>query len=186
MNKNLKEMIAPYWIEEQQGVYIPLIDKVLLKDNVPSMPYDDYMEYAKTHNIQIATKEDLLQMYLQKEEINSILKEHNGDLLNDWFGSSSEYSSYEWFVNFGSGNCLTTYKTYSNLSRAVVALKENKEVKKGVEGNSLYECKPIDWEQRRYEIAKDALVGLLAAPGRTNVISRAVEFADALIEELKK
>lgn len=60
MKKDLKEMIAPYWIEEQQGVYIPLIDKVLLKDNVPSMPYDDYMAYAMDNNTQIATKEELL------------------------------------------------------------------------------------------------------------------------------
>ena len=30
MNDKLKELIQPYWVEEQQGVYIPLIDKVLL------------------------------------------------------------------------------------------------------------------------------------------------------------
>ena len=29
MNDKLKELIQPYWVEEQQGVYIPLIDKVL-------------------------------------------------------------------------------------------------------------------------------------------------------------
>ena len=34
--KELKELIKPYWVEEQQGVYIPLIDKVLLKENVPA------------------------------------------------------------------------------------------------------------------------------------------------------
>ena len=27
MNDKLKELIQPYWVEEQQGVYIPLIDK---------------------------------------------------------------------------------------------------------------------------------------------------------------
>ena len=36
MNNKLKELIQPYWVEEQQGVYIPLINKVLLKDNVPA------------------------------------------------------------------------------------------------------------------------------------------------------
>lgn len=36
MNDKLKELIQPYWVEGQQGVYIPLIDKVLLKDNVPA------------------------------------------------------------------------------------------------------------------------------------------------------
>lgn len=140
MNESLKEMIAPKWIKEQQGVYVPLIDKVLLKDNVPSMPYNDFMRYAKDNNVQIATKEELLQMYLQRDEINNILKEHNGDLLDSWFGSSSEYSSlYEWFVNFESGGCLQTHKFYSYLSRAVVALKDNKEVRKDVEKNPLCE-----------------------------------------------
>ena len=57
MNSKLKELIQPYWIEEQQGVYIPLIDKVLLKNNVPEMHYEDYMEYAKSNGVQIATKD---------------------------------------------------------------------------------------------------------------------------------
>ena len=125
--------MPPRWIEEQQGIYIPLIDKVLLKDNVPGMPYDDFMRYAEEHNVQIATKEELLQMYLQKEDINRILKEHNGDLLDIWFGSSSEYySSNEWLVNFSTGYCTTTFKLHSYLSRAVVALKKknNKNIKK--------------------------------------------------------
>ena len=34
--KELKELIQPYWVEGQQDVYIPLIDKMLLKDNVPA------------------------------------------------------------------------------------------------------------------------------------------------------
>lgn len=53
----------------------------------------------------------------------------------------------------------------------------------------------IDWEQRRYEIAKVSLVGQLASPiiegidsnpSTPQVAQRAVKFADALIEELKK
>ena len=124
MDKNLKEVIAPRWIEEQQGVYIPLIDKVLLKDNVPGMPYDDFMGYAQDNNVKIATKEELLQMYLQKDEINTILKEHNGDLLDGRFGSSSEYCSPAvWVVNFDSGCCSIINKIRPDLSRAVVALK---------------------------------------------------------------
>ena len=35
MNVKLKELIQPYWVEGQQGVYIPLINKMLLKDNIP-------------------------------------------------------------------------------------------------------------------------------------------------------
>ena len=114
-------------VEEQQGVYIPLIDKVLLKNNVPAMSYAKFMEYAKTNRVEIATKEELLQMYSQKDEINKILKEHGGDILDNWFGSSSEHLSfYEWFVNFGSGNWSYSSKHYSYVSRAVVDLKSKK------------------------------------------------------------
>lgn len=53
----------------------------------------------------------------------------------------------------------------------------------------------IDWEQRRYEIAKDAVNGILAAPVIEGVdpnptveyiAKKAVIIADALISELKK
>ena len=63
----------------------------------------------------------------------------------------------------------------------------------------------IDWEQRRYEIAKDVMVGIIAnshdddyryverGPSqnykykleRTDIVHRAVLYADALIAELK-
>ena len=54
---------------------------------------------------------------------------------------------------------------------------------------------PIDWEQRRYEIAKAAMVGTLAFPviegvnpnpNATEICKLSVTLADALIEELKK
>jgi len=124
MNKNLKEIIAPQWIEEQQGVYIPLIDRILLKKQVSKMSYHDYIIHAKKNNIQIATKKELLQIYLQKEEINDILKKHNGDLLQDWYGSSSEYdTSNMWIVSLNSGYCSYTYKSKLFFSRVVIKLK---------------------------------------------------------------
>lgn len=52
----------------------------------------------------------------------------------------------------------------------------------------------IDWEQRRYEIAKDAMNGLLASPimdginpnpSVKDVATLSIRLADALIEELK-
>lgn len=108
-----------------------MIDKVLLKNNVPKMSYSDYMKYAKTNEVKIATKDDLLQMYLQKDDINKILKEHGGDILDNGFGSSSEfYSTYEWIVNLSSGYCNYTYKYDSYASRAVVDLK--KKIKKKI------------------------------------------------------
>lgn len=148
MNDKLKELIQPYWVEEQHGVYIPLIDKVLLKNNVPEMPYGDYMEYAKSNGVQIATKDELLQMYLQKDEINKILREHNGDMLDSWFGSSSEYGLYyEWFVNFGSGFCYYATKLNYSASRVVVDLKLKKTNKKFDPGLGAMTSRPLEHVQ---------------------------------------
>ena len=46
----------------------------------------------------------------------------------------------------------------------------------------------IDWEQRRYEIAKDVLSTLVSDPiiADCEIPSEAVRYADALIKELKK
>ena len=50
--------------------------------------------------------------------------------------------------------------------------------------------KEIDWEQRRYEIAKDVLAALLSNRKIGGVYASyskvAVDYADVLIEELKK
>lgn len=54
---------------------------------------------------------------------------------------------------------------------------------------------PIDWEQRRYEIAKSAMVGRLTSPviegfdpnpTMPDVCKWSIKFADTLIDELKK
>lgn len=48
----------------------------------------------------------------------------------------------------------------------------------------------INWEQRRYEIAKSAMVGLMAGHNAIyeakKLVSVAMEYTDALIKELKK
>lgn len=51
-----------------------------------------------------------------------------------------------------------------------------------------HNIKEIDWEQRRYEIAKDVLSTLVSSPNLADceMPSAAVYFADALIKELKK
>lgn len=51
-----------------------------------------------------------------------------------------------------------------------------------------HNIKEIDWEQRRYEIAKDVLSILVSDPNIADceIPSEAVRYADALIKELKK
>lgn len=49
----------------------------------------------------------------------------------------------------------------------------------------------IDWEERRYEIAKSAMQGILADKNsnvlyNSDIARKSVEYADALIAELKK
>ena len=48
--------------------------------------------------------------------------------------------------------------------------------------------KVIDWEQRRYEIAKDVAAGLVSRPNKTydSVVNFAIKTADKLIERLKE
>lgn len=61
--------------------------------------------------------------------------------------------------------------------------------------NAFEDINEINWEQRRYEIAKEAMNGLLASPIVKGVVPNlpmdyiamnAVRIADCLIEELKK
>ena len=122
---NLKEMIAPYWSEEHQGVVIPLLNKVLDAKNLSPKPLNWYenMELAKEKGREWMTKEDFHILYWQKDDINKILADHGGDLLEGWYGSSSEYNgSYSWIVNFSSGSCTTPYKYNSYVARGLVAL----------------------------------------------------------------
>lgn len=70
-------------------------------------------------------------------------------------------------------------------------------------GVKIDEVKSVDWEQRRYEIAKEAVTAIMSNEDfcaqvlfegaehgqrqiQTNIAHAAVVFADALIEELKK
>lgn len=57
-----------------------------------------------------------------------------------------------------------------------------------------WEKKEIDWEQRRYEIARDALTGIIAEESISGAnpyhyfdedVSRAIKYADELIKRLK-
>ena len=121
----LKEMIAPYWSPEHNGVVIPLLNKVLDLKNLSDQPRNRWenKELAKQAGKELMTNEDFHILYWQRNEINEILAEHGGDLLEGWFGSSSEYSlGNNWIVNFGSGYCFSTGKSISYLARGLVAL----------------------------------------------------------------
>lgn len=71
----------------------------------------------------------------------------------------------------------------------------NRFCRRGVLNTSATPKAPIDWEQRRYEIAKAAMIGRLTSPviegldpnpNMPDVCKWSVKFADTLIDELKK
>lgn len=83
-------------------------------------------------------------------------------------------------------------KSYKGRCKECVA-KLTREKRNGIV--TIGKPKHIDWEQRRYEIAKAAMVGELASPvvegvnpnpSMDEVVRWSVMFADKLIEELKK
>lgn len=64
-----------------------------------------------------------------------------------------------------------------------------------MESNINKEVKDIDWEQRRYELAKNVIIGILASPivegidpnpSVPEVAHHSILITDAIIEELKK
>lgn len=126
MTEEFKEMIAPRWCEEHNGIFVPIIGKIIEAKNLVApepMNWYDFMNLAKTQGKQVATRKELIMLYRQKDEINAILKEHDGDLLEGRFGASSEYNKLcGWFIDFSYGFCIIIYKTDSFLARTVKEL----------------------------------------------------------------
>lgn len=121
----LKNDIAPYWSEQHNGVVIPLLNKVLDLKNL-SKQQEDWSrnkKLAEQAGKQWMTREDFYILRWQKKEINTILAEHEGDLLKGWFGSSSEYlDGTYWVVDFDSGSCAWTNKYGRYVARCLIAL----------------------------------------------------------------
>ena len=119
----------PYWDEERGGVVIPLLGIVLDARNLlEKASWDTARTMCSTAGTRMFTKQEAYVLMWQKDAINDILKEHNGDLLDGRFWTDTEdedpeYSAASaWFVNFGSGYFVSHYKYYSFTVRAVAAL----------------------------------------------------------------
>lgn len=99
----------PYWDEERGGVAIPLLGIVLDAKNLAKEDWSSARTLCAAAGQRMFTKSEAYILMWQKDEINAILKEHNGDLLDGWFWTDTEdedpnYSApYAWFVSFGSG-----------------------------------------------------------------------------------
>ena len=127
MKKTLKDMIAPYWSEERGGVVIPLLGIILDAKNIAN---DENWDSARTlcaaAGQRMFTKREAYVLMWQKDEINAILKEHDGDLLDGCYWTDTEHEKYSatfaWYVHFGSGYFNHFSKYYPFTVRAVAAL----------------------------------------------------------------
>ncbi len=116
--------LAPSWSEERKAVYVPIIGKYLdAKRSEKEMTWDEAMAYAKKAGKELPSKHEMFAILFFKDEINAILSEHDGDLLEEWAWSSSEYSAYyAWYVYFTNGGVFGSHKYGTNCVRAVAAI----------------------------------------------------------------
>ena len=119
----------PYWDEERGGVAIPLLGIVLDAKNLAKKEdWSSARTLCAAAGQRMFTKSEAYILMWQKDEINAILKEHNGDLLDGWFWTDTEdedpeiSATYAWFVTFGSGYFYSTYRNGTSIVRAVAAL----------------------------------------------------------------
>ena len=118
----LKE-IKPVWVEGR-GVYIPIIGKVLGKEELApdGMTWKEALAAAKRVKGTIPTKDEWYIILYFRDEINALMKEHGARELCGYYWSSSEYSQpYAWYVYFSSGNVGGNGKFTTNYVRAVSA-----------------------------------------------------------------
>ena len=119
----------PYWDEELGGVAIPLLGIVLDAKNLAEKEdWSSARTLCAAAGQRMFTKSEAYILMWQKDKINAILKEHNGDLLDEWFWTDTEYedtkysATHAWCVGFGSGHFGNGGKLNTFTVRAVSAL----------------------------------------------------------------
>ena len=118
----LKE-IKPVWVEGR-GVYIPIIGKVLGKEELApdGMTWKEALAAAKRAKGTIPTKDEWYIILYFRDEINALMKEHGARELCGYYWSSSEGSeTYAWGVNFTAGYVGSIDKCDPKYVRAVSA-----------------------------------------------------------------
>lgn len=86
-NTEILRMAAPYWSEEKNGVVIPLLDIVLDAKNAckTAKKWKDARPILESLNRRMFTRDEAYILLWQKDEINAILKEHNGELMDGFY-----------------------------------------------------------------------------------------------------
>lgn len=117
--------LVPYWDEERQAVFVPVINKFVDAKRLTEeeVTWNEGMELAKKAGKELPSQHDMFALLLFKDEINAIIEEHGGDILEGWEWASSEYGAYyAWGVYFSNGVVSYVNKYLYYYVRAVAAI----------------------------------------------------------------
>lgn len=108
------------WVRVKDRKYDFLLDINDLTDH--EVKWDDAMQLVKDNGVTLPTKEmwSLVGAFLP--EINAVIEQLGGDILDDWYWSASECSSgYAWIFNASYGYLDYNYKVYGYSCRGSLA-----------------------------------------------------------------
>ena len=121
-------IITPFWSEEQRGVVVPTIGKVipLFQPTEDRKTWPEAMKLAEELGQQLPTVEEWHEIRRHRNVINEILASKGGDTITAaGFWSCTEYSQYNaWYVSFGSGITSNGSKSGDLYVRPLAAFKK--------------------------------------------------------------
>ena len=126
---SFEELISPFWSDDQDGVVLPTLGKVIprLEPERHECSWDEAMADAAAAGLTLPSREELQYMYHHLDQINGLLLANNGNRLprNKFFWSCTEVSQgYAWGVYFGSGFTSVSYKYNDLYVRPLAAFKK--------------------------------------------------------------
>lgn len=118
---------TPFWSEEQRGVVVPTIGKVipLFQPTEDRKTWHEAMKLAEELGQQLPTVEEWHEIRRHRNVINEILASKGGDTITaTYFWTSTEYSqNLAMIVYFSSGNTVNNYKSNTFYCRPLAAFK---------------------------------------------------------------
>lgn len=118
---------TPFWSEEQRGVVVPTIGKVipLFQPSEDRKTWHEAMKLAEELGQQLPTVEEWHEIRRHRNVINEILASKGGDTITaTYFWACTEGSQYyAWYVFFGSGYTYGNYKYSDFYARPLAAFK---------------------------------------------------------------
>lgn len=109
------------WVRVRAGKHDFLLDIRDLTDK--EVNWDEAMKLAADNGVKLPTKQMWSLVGAFIDEINAVIKELGGDILENWYWSASEYNSnYAWIFRATSGYLGDDYKMYGSSCRGSLAL----------------------------------------------------------------